>query len=101
MTEDAQRLQALKIANSVRQARADLKRRITSGRLTAAEIILQPPREANGLAIGDLLASQRGWGPARCRRFLTRNQIAETRPIGALTDRQRHYLAAQLDRFRS
>ena len=40
--------------------------------------------------------SQRGWGPRRCQRFLTRLGIPKRKPIGALTDRQRLLLAAQL-----
>ena len=40
--------------------------------------------------------SQRRWGITRCRKFLARNQISEIKPIGKLTDRQRHLLAAQL-----
>ena len=40
--------------------------------------------------------SQRRWGTTRCRKFLSRNQIVETKPIGTLTDRQRLILAAAL-----
>jgi hypothetical protein len=46
--------------------------------------------------VGELLVSQRGWGATRCRRFLTRNHISERKPIGELTERQRHMLAGQL-----
>jgi hypothetical protein len=47
-------------------------------------------------AIGDLLMSQRRWGTTRCRKFLVRNQINETKSVGALTERQRRLLADQL-----
>jgi hypothetical protein len=40
--------------------------------------------------------SQRRWGAMRCRKFLTHNQITETKPIGSLTERQRHLLAGSL-----
>ncbi len=46
--------------------------------------------------MSDLLMSQRRWGTTRCRKFLSRNQIAETKPIGKLTERQRHLLARAL-----
>jgi hypothetical protein len=36
------------------------------------------------------------WGPGRMRRFLSRNCIAETKVVGALTERQRVLLAGAL-----
>jgi hypothetical protein len=95
-TRAPQRLQALERANEIRLARAELKRRIAYGSVSAGEVILAPPLEANSWAIGDLLLSQRRWGSTRCRKFLMRNQISETKPVGALTDRQRRVLAEQL-----
>ncbi len=95
-TRAPQRLQALERANEIRLARAELKRRIAFGAISAAEVILEPPLEANSWAVGDLLLSQRRWGSTRCRKFLMRNQISETKPVGALTDRQRRLLANQL-----
>ena len=95
-TRAPQRLQALERANEIRLARAELKRRIAYGAVSAADVILEPPCAANSWAIGDLLLSQRRWGHTRCRKFLLRNQINETKPVGALTDRQRRMLADQL-----
>jgi hypothetical protein len=95
-TRAPQRLQALERANEIRLARAELKRRIAYGTVSVAEVILEPPSEANSWAIGELLLSQRRWGNTRCRKFLMRNQISETKQVGALTDRQRRVLADQL-----
>ena len=92
-----QHLQALQRANRVRLARADLKRRIADGEVTAAEVILTSPWEASSMAIGDVLMSQHRWGGTRCRKFLAMFRISETKTIGSLTERQRHALAAQLD----
>jgi len=86
----------LERANEIRLARAELKRRIASGCVSVAEIILDPPCEASSWAIGELLISQRRWGTTRCRKFLVRNQISETKPLHALTQRQRRLLAEQL-----
>ena len=97
MTREPQRLRALERANEIRLARAELKRRVAYGAVSAAEVILTPPQEASSWAIGELLMSQRRWGSTRCRKFLVRNQISETKAIGALTDRQRRLLAGQLD----
>ncbi len=95
-TRAPQRLQALERANEIRLARAELKRRIACGSISAAEVILDPPCEAASWAIGELLLSQRRWGSTRCRKFLVRNQISETKTVGALTERQRRLLALQL-----
>jgi hypothetical protein len=94
---EPQRLRALEQANAVRLARAELKRRIADGGVTAAEIILNCPQEARRWTVAELLVSQRRWGVTRCRKFLERNQVSEIKPIGALTERQRRVLAAQLE----
>jgi hypothetical protein len=96
MSREPQRLRALERANEIRLARAELKRRIADGDMSAAEVILTPPCEASSWAIGDLLMSQRRWGTTRCRKFLVRNQINETKAVGTLTERQRRLLADQL-----
>jgi hypothetical protein len=97
MTPEPQRMRALERANEIRLARAELKRRIADGEVSAADVILAPPREAATWALGELLTSQRRWGGTRCRKFLSQFQITETKAIGALTERQRGLLAAQLD----
>jgi hypothetical protein len=96
VTPEAHRFRALARANEIRTARAELKRRIALGESDAAEVILDPPLAAHRWPVGDLLVSQRGWGEARVRRFLMRNHISERKPIGELTERQRHMLAGQL-----
>ncbi|HEY6395901.1 MAG TPA: hypothetical protein VIX82_00455 [Solirubrobacteraceae bacterium] len=96
MTQDPQRLRALERANEIRLARAELKRRIADGQVSAGSVLLDPPPEAFSWAVGDLLVSQRRWGTTRCRKFLARNHITETKPVATLTERQRRLLAAQL-----
>jgi hypothetical protein len=93
---EPQRLRALERANEVRLARASLKRSIALGHVSAAEVVLICPGEASSWPIGELLMSQRRWGTTRCHKFLARNQIVETKPIGTLTERQRRILAAAL-----
>ncbi len=103
MTETAmrspepQRLRALGRANEIRLARAELKRRIAEGDVSAANIILAAPMEASSWSVGALLMSQRRWGTERCRKFLMPLRITENKPVGALTERQRHELAASLE----
>lgn len=94
--EAPQHLRALARANRVRLARAELKRRVSSGEVSAAEVILACPWEADSMSLGELLSSQRRWGSTRCRRFLGPVNVSETRTVGALTERQRLALACRL-----
>jgi hypothetical protein len=92
-----QHMRALEQANRVRLARAELKRRIADGEITAAEVVLTCPWEAESMAIADVLTSQRRWGKTRCRRFLASVPMLETKTIGSMTERQRRALAARLE----
>jgi hypothetical protein len=91
-----QRLEAPARANRVRQAQAELKRRIADGDVSAAEVILLHPWEVDSMPVADVLTSQRHWGHTRCRRFLTPMRVQETKKIGSMTERQRVALAARL-----
>ena len=91
-----QHMRALEQANRVRLARAELKRQVAEGEVTVAEIVLGCPWEAESMAIGHLLMSQRRWGRTRCRRFLATIPMTETKTVGSMTERQRRALAAQL-----
>ena len=93
-----QHLMALRRANEVRLARADLKRRICSQELSAASVVLECPWEADSMEISDILMSQRRWGRARCRRLLLSLGMPENKQLGTLTQRQRFELATVLSR---
>ena len=93
-----QHLQALERANTVRLARAELKRQVAAGKVAAADVILDCPWEAESMSVSDLITSQRRWGRTRCRRLLQAIPVPEQKAIGALTDRQRQALADQLAR---
>jgi hypothetical protein len=92
-----QRLRALERANEIRLARAELKRRISVGDVSVADVILSSPKAAESWSVSELLMSQRRWGSERCRKFLKRNDIYELKPVGSLTNRQRVLLATQLE----
>jgi len=94
-----QYMRALERANEVRLARADLKRRVATGELGVAEVILECPWEAHSMAVADLLMSQRRWGQTRCRRFLSQIPMSEKKTVGSMTERQRHTLAELLRRI--
>jgi hypothetical protein len=92
-----QHIQALRLANRVRLARAALKRAVESGDRSVAEVIVTCPWEAETMSIADLLLSQRRWGRTRCRKFLNAVPMHENKPLGSLTVRQRLALAGRLD----
>ena len=93
-----QHMRALQRANKVRLARAELKRRISTGEISASEVILTCPWEADSMNVADLLMSQRRWGHTRCRNFLAGVPMSETKTVGSMTQRQRHALSEMLSR---
>ena len=91
-----QHMRALQRANEVRLARAELKRRIAAGEISAGEVILGSPWEAESMTVADLLMSQRRWGHTRCRKFLAGIPMSETKTVGSMTERQRRALSEML-----
>jgi hypothetical protein len=91
-----QAMHALELANRVRAYRADLKRRIATGEVEAAEIVLVCPRDAAGMTIAELLLAQRSWGRVRCVRFLRSLSLREDKTVGSMTERQRRSVAVVL-----
>lgn len=89
---------ALDRANEIRLARAELRRRIASGEVTVASVLLEVPAEAESWAVADVIRAQRRWGRQRAMKLLARNRVSEVKPVGKLTERQRQILAAALSR---
>jgi hypothetical protein len=73
-----------------------VKRRIASGHLTAAEVILSSWWEIEGMSIGTILLSQPKWGRRRAHEFLQDVMMRENKLIGSMTERQRTAVAALL-----
>jgi hypothetical protein len=97
MSQNSTTLRALERANEIRLGRAALKHRIARGEISAGQVILDCPPEANTWPVADLIMAQRRWGRSRTLKFLSRaGHIAEMKPAGTLTDRQRQRLAAML-----
>ena len=89
-------MRALKRANEVRLARAELKRRVAVGEIEAADVILDCPWEAQSMAVADLLMSQRLCGRTRCHKILAQLPVSESKTLGSMTDRQRRVLVTIL-----
>jgi hypothetical protein len=96
VTVTPQHLKALQQANKVRLARAELKRRVASGEMPAADVVLSCPSEAETMTVADLLIAQRRWGRMRSRKVLALIPITEAKQVGTLTQRQALALAAAL-----
>jgi hypothetical protein len=92
-----QHLRALARANEVRLARAELKRQVAEGEISAAHVILECPWEAASMTVSDLLTSQRRWGTTRCRKLLQSIPMSENKTVGSMTERQRNALAGLLE----
>jgi hypothetical protein len=92
-----QHLRALARANEVRLARAELKRQVAEGEISAAHVILECPWEAASMTVSDLLTSQRRWGSTRCRKLLASVPMSENKSVGSMTERQRQALAKLLE----
>jgi hypothetical protein len=93
---EPQHLRALEHANRVRLARAELKRRVASGDMLVADVVLECPWEAQSMQLSELLMSQKRWGRERCRRLLLALGIPENKQLGTLTERQRAALSAMV-----
>lgn len=91
-----QHMQALARANTVRLARAELKRSIGRGELDVAEVIRDTPWETESMTLAELLTSQRRWGRTRARKLLQALALSENKRIGTLTPRQRALLTSAL-----
>jgi hypothetical protein len=94
--EAPQHMRALERANSVRLARAELKRAVARGDRDAAEVVRDCPWETESMTIAELLTSQRRWGRTRARKFLMPLSLNENKQLGTLTSRQRRLLATEL-----
>ncbi len=94
--ETPQHMRALERANSVRRARAELKRAIARGDADASEVVRDCPWETESMTIAELLTSQRRWGRTRARKFLLPLALNENKQLGTLTSRQRILLATEL-----
>lgn len=100
-SQPPQHMRALERANSVRLARAELKRAVARGDLDPAEVVRDCPWQTESMTISELLTSQRRWGRTRARKFLVPLSLNENKQLGTLTPRQRAVLSAELAARRS
>jgi hypothetical protein len=82
---------ALRRAQGVRLARAEVKRAIFEGRMSIAGALDEACLAS--MTVEALLCSQRRWGFARALKALRVLEINPARCVGDLTDRQRRMVA--------
>jgi hypothetical protein len=68
-----------------------------AGQADVIEVVRTCPWEVETMTVGELLRSQRRWGRARARKFLSSLALNENREMGRLTERQRGVLAGELE----
>ena len=95
-----QRAAALGIANRRRSATARLRRLVLARELTVSALILDPPRELQRHLTFEVLRWAPNLGRERLRilnaKAMLRGNVNLAAPLGALTPRQREWLAAEL-----
>ena len=95
-----QRTVALGIANRRRSATSRLRRLVRARELPVSALILDPPRELERHLTWEVLLWAPSLGHGRLRalnaRAMLRGHVNLAAPLGALTERQREWLAAEL-----
>jgi len=96
LTEEQRKL-ALEKAAEARRARAELKQKLKAGTLTLQEILEQPTGETVGkMKVSAVLEALPGVGKVRAKKIMEKLEIAPTRRIRGLGDKQK---AALLEEF--
>jgi hypothetical protein len=103
LTHDAsvsQPVRALGVANTRRSAAAVLKTRLHRREITLREILEHPPEELERQMTWEVLLWTPGIGRTRLRalnvRAIREGHVNLAAPLGALTERQRNWLAGRL-----
>lgn len=91
-----QRMDALGRANRVRVFRAQLKRDVKAGRVSARALLTSPPTELETMAVFDLLLAVPKVGKVKANAMLRKVRVAASKTIGGLSERQRDELTLLL-----
>ncbi|GEL16614.1 MULTISPECIES: integration host factor, actinobacterial type [Pseudonocardia] len=98
LTEE-QRAAALEKAAAARRARAELKDRLKRGGTTLQEVLTQSDSDEvlGKMKVSALLEAMPGVGKVRAAQIMERLEIAPSRRLRGLGDRQRKALLAEFD----
>jgi hypothetical protein len=95
---DAQRLRALRRANEIRSARAQLKRDLKGGKAKIEKLLLDPPEYVLSAKVFDMILAVPKYGRVKANKILTQCRISPSKTIGGLSERQRAELVHMLRR---
>ncbi len=93
---DEQRKQALEKAAAARHARAELREQIKKGEKSLESVLNSDDPIASRMKVSTLIETLPGYGKAKAEKIMKELQIAESRRLRGLGDRQR---AALLERL--
>jgi len=80
--------EALTEANEVRYARAQLKRDITAGKVSALEVLQQPADYVQGMKLREVLLAVPRLGPKKVDGVMQSCRLSHRKTIGELQERQ-------------
>ena len=91
-----QRKAALEKAAQARHERAELREKIKSGKVSLAEVLDSDDPIANRMKVSALIESLPGYGKAKAEKVMKELQIAESRRLRGLGERQQVALLERL-----
>jgi hypothetical protein len=93
-----QRMRALKRANQIRSARAQLKRDLKAGKVKVEKLLIDPPDYVLSAKAFDMILAVPKYGRVKANKILTQCRISPSKTIGGLSERQRAELVHMLRR---
>ena len=91
-------MKALRRANEIRTARAQLKRDLKAGKVTIERLLLDPPEWLGSAKVFDIMLAVPKYGRVKVNRILNQCRISPSKTIGGLSERQRAELVQFLRR---
>lgn len=85
---DEQRRENIKKALRMRAERKELKRRISCGEMTVAELLADESQAARGMRVAQLVMAVPGYGHSGSARLMDKLKIAKNRRVSGLGARQ-------------
>jgi hypothetical protein len=93
-----QRMRALRRANEIRSARAQLKRDLKAGKARIEQLLSDPPEYVLSAKAFDMIVAVPKYGRVKANKILNQCRISPSKTIGGLSERQRGELVAFLRR---
>jgi hypothetical protein len=91
-------MKALRRANEIRTARAQLKRDLKAGKVRIEQLLRDPPEYVLSAKAFDMIVAVPKYGRVKANKILTQCRISPSKTIGGLSERQRAELVAFLRR---